>query len=1209
MTTDPLGVAYGMADSTTTLFVLVDGSPVDKVLLVDPVDGSYRSSWDAPDDEGTGLTYLGGSLYYGSNSDGPKRIYELDPSTGNELNNFMPQNPWGGDVHNNITALGNDGTDLLMANQDPWDQCLKVVNPSNGDSEGQFCPPFEQGLNSASGLAVTTDGDVVEARDGTVVHITEDQTFAITYDTSLGDVQGMAFVSSNLYMADDDTDTIYKTTVPSGVEITTDPRALAYRTVGATTTMFVLVEATPKDKVLLVDLGTGTLAGSYDGPDMDGQGLTYMGGSLYYAGRHEDGRARIYELDPDTGQMLSSITPRYNWGGEIFDEPRSLGNDGDNLLGYFGNDNCMQRIDPGTGDNMGMSCPQFFEQGFSGPKGVTVASDGSYFTAKNEEIAQAVLIDPDVLEVGRWSTTSTNDIEGMVFIGEVLYFADDDTDKVYKSSKPSGITNNPRGMAYDGTNLYILVDGALVDHVIVVDPLTGAVVTDFEAPHRETNGITYMDTQSTSTLFISATDEMPWGRQHVLHRVSPSDGAQLFEPIEIFMEDWVDGWYGLTNNGESLVLAPAQDGFVLLLDPDTGDFDHRTDLYGVPFFGFDAMAYDASKKDFLGINGDEVLQIDEDGRFLQSFSTALGNLRGAAMVGNVLYMADSQSRTVQAATIPAPPTFIGTLPKGMATDGTNLYLVVDGNPKDRVLILGTEPGQVVGSFEAPGDNVDSIAFHQGDVYVVTNEFHPFTGDLPPHVYRLASSTGAVLDDYEIQAPWGGILWDHIASLASDGTHLYAGRANDPVWFKIDPAAPQLPAMDIGAHGDFAWIQYVGSLEIAEAEGVPATLLSSGFSDIGQVITRFDPNSGEALDQIQLLGRSIEGMAYLGTVLYMADANTDMIIAATLKDNIPEITTVGDYTAVLDVVLGGVTKVSDPPAQFEVVRNTTVETEITEPLGGFATTTSVIPIQGRISDPAIQTVKVGVVLPFTNLLDDPVTLPDSNDIWDTDGLWYVDCSAVWNPPVHSSPPCAWRYGEFDQPSYGQGFVSAGSLTTKEPAAVGPNTSLIFDTWYETEPVPESDLKLVEVAVVTTDDDGQDVVGPYQALLQIVGPGFWGAPIPFDKFTGDPLFVPHAAFEHAEIEQASVDFSGGQPTPRFDTVHSSLQPFIGDRVMIRFRFDTVNDFANGGLGWFVDDIVIEGSGFKGQNTPVTPSRPARSGRRDHVVRHLRHHVPAR
>ena len=1210
ITTDPLALAYGTANNTTTLFILVNATPVDKILLVNPETGALAGSYDAPNDKGQGLTYLNGSLYFGSNKDFQRTIYELAPGTGAQLSVFNPQDQWG-ELGDNIQGLGNDGSDLIIATNNQWESCLLTVDATFGDFMDRLCANFDEGIVQPTGVTVAPDGFILAAKDDEIVQLFDDgkelNSWVVTSFAT--DIQGLTFVSTTLYVADADAGAVLKTTVPSGIQVTTDPRGLAVRTVGSgtstTSTLFVLVNATPVDKVLVVDPDTGTLMDSFDTPDRNGGGITFLDGSLYYAGREEGefggGRTEVYELDPDTGAVLNSMFVG-EFFGEAYDEPRALGNNGTDLLIALRFRDCALKIDKLTGAFQGELCPQNFDffggGGFGGAfgHGLVSAGDSSLWSAMDEVVTEYILTDgSDLIEVASYesdfdgdSAPDVRDFEGLTLLGETLYMADDDDNTIYRASKPSGITTSPQGLAYDGTLLYILVDGSRMDHIVVVDPATGAVVRDFEAPTRDSIGITYMDTQTTSTLFVSsAQDEFGYFRKQ-LHRISPVDGSEVGATIDIFPEDWVDGWRGLTNEGSSLILVPDREGFAILLDPDNLTFERRIDFYNSPFFGFDAIAYHAAATDLLAADGGTVSQIDEDGRFLQGFNTPLAKVSGAAVIGNVLYLAEAANDTIQAAMIPRPPTQVSATPKGMASDGTRLFLVVDGSPKDRILVLGTD-GTVESSFDAPGDNTNGLAWHGGNLYAVTNEFHPQFGELPARVHAINAGSGQVLQSWDIAAPWGGPLFDAINGLTSDGTYIYAGRRDSPEWFRIDPASPSTPALHVGAFGEFAYTFYVGSLEIATAADIETTLLASGFSDQGPVITRFDLD-GLATEQFNLGQASIEGMAYIGTVLYLADAAAGNIVATTLRNNIPEETNIGAYTVALGVQSNGTSADSDPTADFSVVRNTDVRTEITEPLQDFATTTAVIPIQGRINDPSIQNVTVGVVLPFTTILEDDV--PDGSAplaLWDADGLWHVDCNDWWGQaPINASEPCRWRFAVPNEPQFGQGVREQGTLTTKAPIQVGPGTRLSFSTWYATEPVPDVDLKLVEVATVTYDQDGNAVVGNYETLVQIVGFGFLGAPVPSDE-SGQPRFNLHDSFDHREAEQFWLEFVGGQAVPRFDIQEVSLQTFVGQDVMVRFRFDTVDGIGNNEIGWFIDDIAIEGSGFKGQQTAVTPIDP--------------------
>ncbi len=530
--------------------------------------------------------------------------------------------------------------------------------------------------------------------------------------------------------------------------------------------------------------------------------------------------------------------------------------------------------------------------------------------------------------------------------------------------------------------------------------------------------------------------------------------------------------------------------------------------------------------------------------------------------------------------------------------------LVDGSPRDRILVLNGASGAVITHYEAPGDNTNGLAFHNGSLYAVTNEQHPQFGFLAARLHRMTTSTGAVTMEYDLQAPFGGLVFEQINGLASDGNFLYAGVRDEARWFITNPNDPNSPSGDVFGFGPFSSTFYVGSLEIVSGPGIPTRLASSGFSDRGQVITRFDPAGGDQFDQFLVGNLSIEGMAQIGTNLYLADGNAEEIFVTTLPDNQPETTIVGDFDATLSATTDSGPYDSEP-ASFEVVRNTDVQIDMTDPAEAFATTSAVIPIRGRVSDPAVEEVTVGVILPVTNLFEDAVPdgdLAGSDALWDSSGVrgrWHIDCDIGSGLADESlpfiaegrSPSCGWRFGDPSQSGYGEGERAEGSLQLADTIVVGPGTRLRFNTWYATEPVSDADIKVVEVAVVTTDVDGNDEIGEWQAIVQIVGPGFQNAPIPEDD-DGNALFVPHPnRFVRIEMDQRAIDFVGGEPRPRFQGIDEPLTGLGlgGGRTLIRFRFDSRDGIANGDLGWYVDDIVVEGAGFKGKTTATVALDP--------------------
>ena len=434
VTTDPLALA---AQGTSTLYILVDGTPRDKILVVDPTTGTTTSSYDAPDSEGAGLTYMGSSLYYASNAGTPVRILQLNPATGAEQSSINPQYTWG-DIHDNIIGLSNDGSDLIVSTSrdDFWNQCLEIIDPATGNNQGGLCSGGGTGLGQARGVAVAPDEFVLIAQNDELVQLNPEGMETNRWSNLIGstDVNGLTFVGNTLYLADDDNDKIYKTTVPSGIQITTDPLALAYGTASGTTTLFILVDAAPVDKILLVDPDDGTLDSSYDAPNDKGEALTYLGGSLYYASNKDNNR-KVFQLNPDTGAQMSSFNPQAPWG-DLGDNLLGMGNDGSDLIISTNNpfDRCLFQVDSGSGSNEGQLCPDF-DQGLDQAAGLTVAQDDFIVVARDNEIVQ---LSPEGQETSRWSgLVGGTDIQGLTYVSSTLYVADDDTDKIYKTTVPS----------------------------------------------------------------------------------------------------------------------------------------------------------------------------------------------------------------------------------------------------------------------------------------------------------------------------------------------------------------------------------------------------------------------------------------------------------------------------------------------------------------------------------------------------------------------------------------------------------------------------------------------------------------------------------------------------------------------------------------------------------------------------------------------------
>ena len=123
----------------------------------------------------------------------------------------------------------------------------------------------------------------------------------------------------------------------------------------------------------------------------------------------------------------------------------------------------------------------------------------------------------------------------------------------------------------------------------------------------------------------------------------------------------------------------------------------------------------------------------------------------------------------------------------------------------------------------------------------------------------------------------------------------------------------------------------------------------------------------------------------------------------------------------------------------------------------------------------------------------------------------------------SPVTAAYYGDDTICSYDTGATTSGELTMNSPIALaGTAPQLRVHSFEETEGFSSYDRRTVEISI----DSGSN----WTELLDLMTEGSW--------------------------YQALAD----------------LTPYVGENVLIRFRFDSVDGVANGYFGWLIDNVEV-------------------------------------
>jgi hypothetical protein len=867
-----------------------------------------------------------------------------------------------------------------------------------------------------------------------------------------------------------------------------------------------------------------------------------------------------------------------------------------------------------------------------------IIADGTYWTAKGSQIQQWISPKPNELYGGTAYTVSgVLNIQGLAIdqTTKTIYIGwNDGTDgKISTAVPPSPITNIPLDMAYNSssTELYILVSGGGGDAVIAVSPTTGEVLTDGSGADR------YYVVNSEDATAVAYLD----GKIYVAYESRGGGPMQGPPPTHVDVIDFATmtelGSESFTINsdcgmvqgmdasaGELIVsvewCGPRVEHYQAEGGYATTQMHFWNPSSGFMEEGFEDVAYSTSTPLYFVATSNSILRIDDAGGVMEEWnpeisSTPLATIRGLELVGTTVWVADASTASVYTALVPLPTITITNTPTAMTTDGSSFWVSVDAVPVDKImkLTVSTSTATVITSFDSPGAETTGLAIHDGDLFVLVNDTQNVeTGQgqfqlTIPILVRLDKDTGAEIGFTPLVDQWGGLLVDLLGGLSSDGDVLYSGSTGESGTTGYQEGNGSLYAIDLNnihnlcmfgkcfpAPAAITTEQFAGVLvqtnsfqafEVSTTTnfGASKRLITAGgteFGDAADKISRFniddvrDPNEYQSLmtDQYALTGKDIRGMVLIDTILYLANADgvDSAIIGTSLPENTGvELTIVGDFTTSLEATTNDGTFTAT--TSYAIERNTNMGIELLTPVNFFVSTGTVAVISGRVTDPSMSSVSVGIELPFTEFLEDEGD-GDSTDKWtvvveggDGDNKFFLASGADLSGGTTVWGDYAWRFGYStgDGAGFGEGQIVSGAMVANTVFSIAEGSELSFTTAWDTEPAPDLDRKTIQLAEVSTDLQGNDVVGGWQTIGQIV---------PFaDEWSQPP------ANAHNEFQWVIVDpepFTPGQAHPR----SIDLSPWSGERVKIRFFFDSDDEFGNQGFGWIVDDITVTGAGTK-------------------------------
>ena len=374
--------------------------------------------------------------------------------------------------------------------------------------------------------------------------------------------------------------------------------------------------------------------------------------------------------------------------------------------------------------------------------------------------------------------------EGTGFKDDIVYIAYSEgtgvnaVGRVRKAGIPTDKTNLPRGVAYAGTDftsqgnasndhLYVLVDGlAGGDTVLKIqDPQNSStVVAEFNLGTNEAEGMAFVPNgagNAPGSLIVTWEDPNVHDhrfRQQIAQFTTDHTSSEW--GIEtgrrsLNSDDYCcDKMLGMAWNGESLVMSPKHGGPHLeIINKDNGNREQGLYMSGSPSElpeGMTAVGFRAGEdSEYVTFKGKEIFRFTTSGVFVGKYTlsdSSVTEIRGggfgwvdpgdgSSVEKLFMGVVKGNSGYIHASMVPQPAVNLTTNPRGLATDGTDFYVILDATPKDKIVKINGSSGQIDtswgenGAINAPDDEAEGIVivtqaeetgFVQAGAYIVTN---------------------------------------------------------------------------------------------------------------------------------------------------------------------------------------------------------------------------------------------------------------------------------------------------------------------------------------------------------------------------------------------------------------------------------------------------------------------------------------------------------